>query len=59
MENKSLNFEITRFFIALSRTLNNDNSVPAVKKVELVRTVEENYLNITDNEVKEWLKDHK
>lgn len=56
---KSIPFEITRFFIALTQTLNNKHQLLQYMRDQIYNDVEAKYLSITDEEVKTYLKSSK
>jgi hypothetical protein len=55
-ESKSIPFEITRFFIALQRSLDSKHQLLPYMKSQIYNDVERSYLSISDEEVKAFLK---
>lgn len=55
-ETKSIPFEITRFFLALKKTLDEKHQLLQYMRDQIYNDVEVHYLTISDEEVKSFLK---
>ena len=53
---KSIPFEITRFFLALKQTLEEKHQLLDYMRKQIYNDVEVKYLSISDEEVKSFLK---